>query len=105
EAKFSCLTNDDTTTLEYKVDNVVEDVLCELGYNPIASAGYSISCDPTPTPTPTLTPTPNGQLCGGSAPACNGACPTDAGDCRNVGGTCMCVGGRPTETPTPMPTP
>jgi hypothetical protein len=159
EARFSCPTNDDTAALEGKVDNFVTDVLCELGYNPIALAGHSVFCNPTPTPTPTLTstaatptttrtprpcnnslfpqcaagdcgpfsqcfnfgsfcgcepptptppnptPTPNAQLCGGSAPACNGACPTDAGDCRNVGGTCMCVGGRPTETPTPMPTP
>lgn len=68
----------------------------------VAVTGFETSGARSPRPTPASTP----QLCGdSSAPACNGACPTDAGECQNVGGACLCVGGRPTETPTPLPTP
>jgi hypothetical protein len=52
-----CDTEDDTAAIEAKVDDFVQDVLCELGYG--AAPVGSVDCGPTPTPTPTLTPTPS----------------------------------------------
>jgi hypothetical protein len=94
EAKPPCLTNDDSALLEAKVDDFVVDVLCDLGYAPLALGDQTVYCHPTPTPTPTPTstnPTPTATQTPGPAPSCT--CGPGCPGCPGATAT-------PTSTPT-----